>query len=104
MAVTAYRITNIVTSPEEWVPVIAPIACQTFMVNNIGGSDDLLVTHDPADTVSTRILVGNQWSLLMSTGAARLGDLWSYRFRAGDTVTYIKSTVTTPRTVEVTFI
>jgi hypothetical protein len=104
MAVSAFTLANLVVNTTDWAPIVAQLACQSFVINNMPGPDDLLLTHDPASNISTRIPVGNQWSLILSAGTSRLGDFWSYRFKAGDTCAYIKSTSASLRTVEVTFV
>ena len=85
----------------DWTPIVPPVNCDGFVINNIGGTDDLLITHDPASGVSSRIYTGNQWPLGRRESPVKrfIGRLYT----AGQVLGYLKSTTVSPRDVEITY-
>jgi len=98
-----FIIINVTANASGWSQLIVPSGgADTFIINNLNGPDDLLVTHDPASGLQTTVKVGYQWQLTTAPVARSwiLGKI----LPSGSTAAYVKSTSASPRMVEATFL
>lgn len=100
-----FRIDSMTVNSASWNPIIAVVTADNFVINNIVGTDDLQFSHDPAGAIFTTIYRGNSWTLPQKAGywSRVSGMIGIPRFKVGDTIGYIKSTVSSPRQVEVVY-
>ena len=82
---SSYQIRRFPIAADSWTPIVAPADCNYFFVTNSDGTA-MYECSDPENVETCCTVPAADW---FSVSAPRFGPV---RFRAGDTVTYLKAT------------